>query len=152
MKVAIFFWCNFSVKLPWVQRRGNKLNSTLFDRYYSQTCKAIKFRIITNHTNINKLMFQVIFTFSDRILIKQHSFFHPFCLGKRKQIYKKHYLEFWLEDWGMSKNVYKTEKTQQAFWREINSTGNKEIWKDISLRLIFNYKSGKQHCLQICWF
>ena len=29
-KVAIF-WCNFSVKLPWLQRKGNKLNTTLFD-------------------------------------------------------------------------------------------------------------------------
>ena len=28
----------------------------------------------------------------------------------------------------------------------------KEIWKDISLRLIFKDKGGKQHCLQICWF
>ena len=44
-----FFSCNFSVKLPWLQRRGNKLNTTVFDRY-SQTCEAITFRKITNHT------------------------------------------------------------------------------------------------------
>ena len=44
--------------------------------------------------NINELMFHVIFTFSDRILIKQHSFLHPFPLGGRKQIFKKFYLEF----------------------------------------------------------
>ena len=41
---------NFSVKLPWLQRRGNKHNTTLFDRYYSQNCKAISFRKITNDT------------------------------------------------------------------------------------------------------
>ena len=45
-----FFWCNFSVKLPWLQRIGNKLNTTIFYRYHSQTCKAITFRKITNHT------------------------------------------------------------------------------------------------------
>ena len=28
----------------------------------------------------------------------------------------------------------------------------KEMWKDISQRLIFNYKGGKQDCLRICWF
>ena len=55
--------------------------------------------------NINKLMFQAIFTFSDRTLIKQLSFFHPFRLGWRKQIFKKFYLQFWLEDWGMSKTA-----------------------------------------------
>ena len=30
--------------------RGNKLNTTLFDRYYSQNCKTITFRKIANHT------------------------------------------------------------------------------------------------------
>ena len=43
----LFFWCKFSVKLPWLQRRGNKLNTTLFDRYCLQNCKAITFRKIT---------------------------------------------------------------------------------------------------------
>ena len=47
---SYFFLCNFSVKLPWLQRRGNKLNITLFDRYYSQNCKAVIFRKIINHT------------------------------------------------------------------------------------------------------
>ena len=28
------FWCNFSVKLPWLQRKGNKLNTRLFDSIY----------------------------------------------------------------------------------------------------------------------
>ena len=28
----------------------NKLNTTLFDRYYLQNCKAITFRKIKNHT------------------------------------------------------------------------------------------------------
>ena len=42
-----------------------KLSTTLYDTYYSQNCKAITFRKITNQIqNINKLMFQVIFIFS----------------------------------------------------------------------------------------
>ena len=91
--------------------------------------------------NINKLIFQVIFTFSDWIMIKQHSFLHRFCLGGRKQS------STWSFDWrteawvklhrfnAFSRNVniinwknfrtqdgiYKSEKIQQAFWREIKS-------------------------------
>ena len=30
--------------------RGNKLSTTLFDRYDSQNCKTITFKKITNHT------------------------------------------------------------------------------------------------------
>ena len=33
-----------------MQRRGNKLNTTLFDRYHLQNCKAITLRKITYHT------------------------------------------------------------------------------------------------------
>ena len=51
------FRYHFSVKLPWLQRRGNKKNTTIFDRYYSQTCKAITFRKITNHTKYKQTMF-----------------------------------------------------------------------------------------------
>ena len=65
--------CNFSVKLTWLQGRGNKRNTTLFDRYYSQNFKAITLKKITNHARVKqfKLMFQVILIFSDYILIKQ---------------------------------------------------------------------------------
>ena len=38
----------FRVNLPWLQRRNNKLNNTLFDTYYSQNCKVVTFRKITN--------------------------------------------------------------------------------------------------------
>ena len=79
-------WCNFSVKLPWLQRKGsyiaNKLKITLFDRYYLQNCKSITFRKIAIIPNGNKLMLQVIFIFSDWILIEQIiASSHPFCLG-----------------------------------------------------------------------
>ena len=30
-------------------KRGNKLNTTLFDRYYWQNCKAITFRKFINY-------------------------------------------------------------------------------------------------------
>ena len=51
--------------------------------------------------NISKLMFQVILTFSDRILIKQHSFLHPFRLGGRKQIIVCRFAKnsTWTFDW-----------------------------------------------------
>ena len=34
----------FSVKLPWLQGRSNKFNTTLFDRYYSQNFEATTFK------------------------------------------------------------------------------------------------------------
>ena len=37
------YFRNFSVKLSWLQKRGNKLNTTLYDRYYLQNCKAMIF-------------------------------------------------------------------------------------------------------------
>ena len=44
---------------------ANELNTTLFGRHYLQNCKAITFRKIAIIPNGNKLMFQVIFIFSD---------------------------------------------------------------------------------------
>ena len=41
------------------------LTTKLFDRFYLQNCKAIAFRKIAIIPNENKLMFQVIFIFSD---------------------------------------------------------------------------------------
>ena len=74
-RVLNIVWCNFSVKLPWLQRKGsyiaNKLKITLFDRYYLQNCKSITFRKIAIIPNGNKLMLQVIVKFSHWILIEQ---------------------------------------------------------------------------------
>ena len=36
--------------------------------------------------------------------------------------------------------MYKSEKIQQAFWREIKPKRVLEIWKDVSLRLILKDK------------
>ena len=47
MKVAILICCNFSIKLLWLQRKDNKINSILFGRYYLQNFKAITFEKIT---------------------------------------------------------------------------------------------------------
>ena len=41
---------------------------------------------------------------------------------------------------------------KQAFWRDKNPEEFKEIWKDVTLRLIVKDKGGKKHCLPICWF
>ena len=117
------FWCNFSVKLPWLQRRGNKLNTTLFDRYYFQNCKAITFRKIAIIPNGNKLMFQVIFIFSDWILIEQIiASSHPISLEGNKKFYQ----EFWVGDWDMSKKAW-----IQWFSRNVNT---------------INWKSFPTHC------
>ena len=52
-------------------------------------------KIIQNiNIQCSKFLQYRIFTFSDRILIKQYSFLHRFRLGGKKQIFKKFYLEF----------------------------------------------------------
>ena len=129
-------WCNVSVKLLCLQRRVNKLNTTLFDRYYSPNYKSVIFRKL--HII---LMFQVVFIFSDWILIAQTSFLHPFHFGGKRFSTNS----TWTFEWGtgvwrkvhrfnaFSRNakeinqknfpthggIYKLEKIQQAFWREI---------------------------------
>ena len=50
MKVAIFP----DVVLV-LQRRSNKINTILYDRYYLQNCKAITFGKIANHAKYKKL-------------------------------------------------------------------------------------------------
>ena len=105
-RVLNIVWCNFSVKLPRLQRKGSyiadKIKTTLFDRHYLQNCKSITFRKIAIIPNGNKLMLQVIFIVSDWILIEQIiASSHPFCLGGNKKFYQ----EFWVGDWGMSKKA-----------------------------------------------
>ena len=51
---SYFFWCSFTIKLSWLQRRSNKINTILYDRYYLQNCKAITFEKIANHTKCKK--------------------------------------------------------------------------------------------------
>ena len=85
-RVLNIVWCNFSVKLPRLQRKGSyiadKIKTTLFDRHYLQNCKSITFRKIAIIPNGNKLMLQVIFIFSDWILTEQIiASSNPFCLG-----------------------------------------------------------------------
>ena len=92
---------SFSVKfIPCFQRKGNKLNTKLFDRYYFQNCKVITFWKIAIIPNGNKLMFQVIFIFSDWILIEQiTASSHLFCLMGNKKFYQG----FWFGDWAWVK-------------------------------------------------
>ena len=45
--------------------------------------------------------------------------------------------------------IYKLEKIQQALWQSLERwipKEFKEIWKDVSSRLILKDKGGKQHC------
>ena len=55
--------------------------------------------------NVNKLMFQVIFVFSDSILIEQIVVSSAPSVFWGKQIFKKFYLEFLVGDWSMSENA-----------------------------------------------
>ena len=97
IKVATFFWCNFSVKLLWLQRRGNKPNTTLFDRYYSQNCKCITFRKITNHTRYKQTNIPShLHIFWVNFNKENHSFLHPFRLGGNR--FPKN--STWSFDWG----------------------------------------------------
>ena len=49
-----------------VAKKDNKINTILYERYYSEIFKAIPFEKSANNTNINNLMFQVILIFSNR--------------------------------------------------------------------------------------
>ena len=45
--------------------KNNKINTILYERYYLQNCKAVTLEKIQILQNINNLMLQVIFIFSD---------------------------------------------------------------------------------------
>ena len=155
------------------KRLAHKVITTLFDLIdIYKTVKPSHFEKLQIMQNVNKLMFQVIFTLNLWLNFDRENigFLHPFRFG-RKQIFKKFYLEFKVGDWGMSKNdtinaflgnvnttnwkffrtlvgIYKSQKIQQA----ILETKPKEFKETVSLRLIFKDQDGKKHCLPICWF
>ena len=73
---SYFFWCRFSIKYHGCI--GDKINTILYDRYYLQ-----KFKVITSsHAKYKKPNVQIIFIFSDWILIKKIIAYslHPFLL------------------------------------------------------------------------
>ena len=78
--VAICFWCSFSIKLSWLQRRSNKINTMLYGIYYLQNFKAINLKKLQIIQNIKNLIFQVIFICSYNFDQANHSFLHPFLL------------------------------------------------------------------------
>ena len=95
IKVAIFFWCSFSIKLSWLRMRNNKINTILCDRYYLQNCKAITFEKIANHSKDKKpnvpshlhifwLNFDKAIIFSPPFFaVGGNRFSKKYCLGKR---------------------------------------------------------------------
>ena len=157
-----------------ITRKGNKLNTTLHDRHFLQNCQAITFRKLKIIQNINNLMFHATFLFSDWIFIKQIIVFStPFCCwGNGFSNYSA-----WGFDWGTG--AWVKMRRFNAFSRNENSINSKflphmgeyksqrkfskhpgerqspkefkEMWEDVSLRLILKDKSGKQHCLPFCW-
>ena len=69
------------MKLSWFQRRSNKINTMLHDRYYFQNCKAISFEKIADHTKYKKPNVQshlhILWLNFDKA---NHSFLHTFLL------------------------------------------------------------------------
>ena len=145
-----------------------------FDIIY-KTVKPSHLEKLQIMQDVNKLMFQVTFIFSYWILIDQIiASLTPSVLWEADfQKILPRVLSGGTGPWvkmhkfnAFSGNVntinwkffpthggmYKLEKIQQAFWREINPKEFKEIWKDASLRLILKDKGGKQYCLPICYF
>ena len=78
----------------------------LIDTIYKIVAKAIPFRKIAIISNGNKLIFQGIFIFSDWVLIEQIiASYHPFSSVLGETDFQKIYQEFWVVDWGMSKEA-----------------------------------------------
>ena len=115
----------------------NLIPHYLIDIIYN-TVKSSQLQKLQMIQNINNLMFQVIFMFSDWILIKQIIVFStPFCLGETDfQKILPRVLSGGTVAWvkihifsAFSRNVnsinsthsgiYKLQKIQQALWREI---------------------------------
>ena len=128
------FWCNFSVNYHGCKEELiNLIPHYLIDIIFKIVAKAITFRKIVIVLNGNKLMFQVIFLFSDWILIEQIiASSHPFCLGGNRfsktstSSFERRGTGAWFSrnvktiNWKVFPahvGIYKSEKIQQAFWR-----------------------------------
>ena len=81
IKLAIFFWCIFSIQSSWPHKRSIKINIILYDRCYLQNCISITFEKVANQTKYKKPniwshlnIFWLNFGKANR------DFFHPFLL------------------------------------------------------------------------
>ena len=135
IKVAIFSDVILVSSYPSCNRKTINLipHYMIRDRSYLEKLQIIQ--------NINNLMFQVIFIFSDWILIKQIIVFSTTFCCWRKQVFKKFCPVFWLEKGAWLKmprfnafstnvntinfkifpthgGIHKLEKIQQTFWRD----------------------------------
>ena len=87
--LVIVFWCTFSIKLSWLQRRNNKTNAILYHRYYLRNCKTITIEQIANYTKYKKpnvpSHLHIFWLNFDKA---NHSFLYPFLL-LGKQIFER---------------------------------------------------------------
>ena len=89
IKVAIFFWCIFSIQSSWLHKRSIKINIILYDDVIYKTVYPSHLKRLQIKQNIKNLIFEVILIFSDWILVKQIVIFStPFCLWG-KQIFDR---------------------------------------------------------------
>ena len=77
IQVVIFFWCSPSIKLSWMQRGSNKINTMLYDRYYLQNCNTITFEKIAYQTKKKPNVPSHLHIFC---LSFDKTFHHPFLL------------------------------------------------------------------------
>ena len=81
IKVAIFSWCCFSIKLSWLQRRSNKNNTILYDRYYLKTVKPSHWKKLQIKQKIKKHNIPShLYIFWLNIVKANHIFLYPFLL------------------------------------------------------------------------
>ena len=76
--------------------KNNKINTILYEIYYLQNCKAVTLEKIQIRQKINNLMLQVIFIFSDWLLIKQIIIPLRIYAVRGKVFSKKCYLVGWV--------------------------------------------------------
>ena len=104
---GLHVFLNFSVKLSWLQRRGKLIPHYMTDIIY-KTVKPSHLETFQMIQNINNLMFQVIFIFSDwRVEMPRFNAFSRNVNAMNLKFFPTH------------GGIYKLEKIQQAFWREI---------------------------------
>ena len=116
IKLPIFFWCSFGIKLSWLQRWSSKINTILYDRCYLQNCKTIKFGKTANQTkykkyNVPSYLHIFLLNFDKKVIVSSPPFR---CWGNRLS------KEFCLRKWVISFCLERNDKDigTSFEWRE----------------------------------
>ena len=129
IKVAIFFWCIFSIQFSWLHKRSIKINIILCDRCYLQNCTSIAFEKIANHTKYKKPNVPSHLNFFWRNFDKANrNFLHPFQLMGE--------INFWQN--AASGNKY-FPSAYRVWWQELGGKFQVRrcMSKSVSIQCIF---------------